>query len=970
MSRSYLTLVVALVGGFISTSAHARVEAEAIAGKPFGVARVTFTAADAGGPIDESLVLIYERDGRAHYPAVTAGGVGPVLGQLLDGGNSQGATSITLTFLFQGDAPLKVSIFTPKPLEFTLPVVAEAPGTLHARLLASWWKDFSQQAKNLQEAGDHPQLVQNYLTSMLAQRLHVDALTPLPAPRPPREGRPDRPLFGKLKAKVGELIREQTQPAEEAPVPKTQQSLELLLGMERLRSETLMKTMLGQGDFGEAVSFPVPPALNWPDLSLPPIPKDVAIEPIAMHVPQECFYVRFDKFSNYLWLNKLLEDYGGDISSMVTLRGYIPPLNKRAREQLALEQNALAEIFGNQVIADVALIGRDTYVNEGAAIGMLFQAHNDLFANDVSAQRKRALEREKANGSSAETLKIAGHDVSFISTPDNRLRSFHAVDGKFHLVTTSRAMVERFYEAGSGKDSLGQSEEFRFARLQMPLKREDTIFVYMSTRFFQGLLSPQYQVELSRRMKSVTDIEALTLARLAARGERAPADSIEDLVGGGFLPKGFGRRPDGSGPIIAGDKILDSRRGARGTFIPVPDVEIKGLTESEQAHHTELAQAYIHDWKQLDPLMVCLRRFALEKPNHERLVIDGTVSPFDDSKYKTFTSLLGPPTTTMITPAPGDVINLQASVKGGLLFPTVQPSTMFLGVQDMVPLSDLPPKGLMQTLQLIRSTPGYLGGWPKPGFLDMLPLGLGGTPPDQYGFSKLLFGLWRRQGNGFSVLSFDPQLLADVTPNLRPVEAAEPAQVRLHVGDLSQSKFASWINATWFQRAIETNGGNSRLLHSLNQQLQVPLDDCRGVAEDLLDARLRCTLGGDYAVAEFPGGGKYWQSTATPKSGQWMPEDYSAPLLEWFRGADASLIKLDDKLLAHVELDMQRKPAAAGELPKIEIPKIDVFNLFGGGQKALKPKEPDPKKQPAAEELPPPLPPVPREALPKKVREF
>jgi len=41
----------------------------------------------------------------------------------------------------------------------------------------------------------------------------------------------------------------------------------------------------------------------------------------------------------------------------------------------------------------------------------------------------------------------------------------------------------------------------------------------------------------------------------------------------------------------------------------------------------------------------------------------------------------------------------------------------------MVPLSDLPPKGLMQTLQLIRSTPGYLGGWPKPGFLDMLPLG-------------------------------------------------------------------------------------------------------------------------------------------------------------------------------------------------------------------------------------------------------
>jgi len=115
------------------------------------------------------------------------------------------------------------------------------------------------------------------------------------------------------------------------------------------------------------------------------------------------------------------------------------------------------------------------------------------------------------------------------------------------------------------------------------------------------------------------------------------------------------------------------------------------------------------------------------------------------------------------------VINLQASVRGGLLFPTVPPSTMFLGVQDMVPLSDLPPKGLMQTLQLIRSTPGYLGGWPKPGFLDVLPLGLGGTP-DQYGFRNCCSacGGGREMGSPFyrSIRSF----LADVTPNLRAVE--------------------------------------------------------------------------------------------------------------------------------------------------------------------------------------------------------
>lgn len=960
--RKFVFWLTALAAGLSASAAQARIEGEAIAGTPFGVARVTFSAADAGGPIDEDSVLLYEREGRVFYPAVTGTGLGRAVGQLLDGGTNRPAASVSVTFLFQGDAPLEMTVYTPKPLQFKLPILRDETGA-HPRLLARWWQDYSQQAERLEAAGDHPPLVQTYLTSMLAQRLRVEALPP-EAAAPLRPGRPERPRLERLKTKVGDLLRDQPRDARDPAVPRTQESLELLLGMERLRSEALRETMLGRGDFGARADLPVPPPLKWPELPLPPLAGDVAVEPLALHVPQECFYIRFGKFSNYLWLNRLLEDYGGDISSMVTLRGYLPPLNKRTREQLALEQNALAELFGNQVIADVALIGRDTYVNEGAAVGMLFQARNNVLAGDIAQQRKRALAREKANGSAAETVKIAGHDVSFISTPDNRLRSFHAVDGDFHLVTTSRAMVERFYAAGKGEDSLGASEEFLFARSQMPLTREDTIFVYMSTSFFQGLLSPQYQTELYRRMKSVTDMEALTMARLAARGERAPAETTEDLIAGGFLPRGFGRRPDGSGPILAGEAILDSRRGARGTFLPIPDVELKGLTEEEAIRYSELAQAYIHDWKQLDPLMVTVRRFALDKPGLERIVIDTALAPFSESKFGAVASVLGPPTTEMITPAPGDVINLQASVRGGVFFPTVPPHTLFLGVQDMVPLSQLPPKGILQTLQLIRATPGYLGGWPKPGFLDVLPLGLGGTP-DEYGFSKLLFGLWRRQGNGFSVLSFDPQLLADVTPHLRPVEAAEPAQIRVHVSDLSTSKFASWINATWYQRAVETSAGNNRLLHALNQQLHVPLDDCRDVAEDLLDARLRDTLGGDYAVTDLAGGGKYWQSSAAPQPGQWMPEGYSAPLLEWFRGVDASLIKTDDKLLAHVELDMQRKPAAAGaELPKLDIP---LFNLFGGGQKALQPKEKD--KKPGLEELPPPLPPVPKDARPKR-REF
>ncbi len=47
-------------------------------------------------------------------------------------------------------------------------------------------------------------------------------------------------------------------------------------------------------------------------------------------------------------------------------------------------------------------------------------------------------------GAKLESVRIAGRPVTFLSTPDNRLRSFYASDGNFHLITTSRTIVEWF----------------------------------------------------------------------------------------------------------------------------------------------------------------------------------------------------------------------------------------------------------------------------------------------------------------------------------------------------------------------------------------------------------------------------------------------------------------------------------------------------------------------------------------------
>ena len=71
-----------------------------------------------------------------------------------------------------------------------------------------------------------------------------------------------------------------------------------------------------------------------------------------------------------------------------------------------------------------------------------------------------------------------------------------------------------------------------------------------------------------------------------------------------------------------------------------------------------------------------------------------------------------------------------------------------------------------------------------------------------------------------------------------------------------------------------------------------------------------------------------WSSTAwLPGGRQQPPADYTAPLLDWFRGLDAEMIMLSDSVLVRAALDLQRKPH---EKPKIHLP---LFNLFGGGKK-------------------------------------
>jgi len=926
--------VLACLSALVASDAAAQVtDVEAFAGRPFGVGRITVAVQphrrdEPFIPLVDDRFALREGDRRALYPVMDRTPVKRFIRNLLE---IEGPGRVTVYFLFRGDEPLDLALFTPEPYSTTVRparVLNRRGERQRNRLLTKWWNEYTGEIRRLEKTSEYPVLVENYLAANLARRMNL---------RLPRRMRAEDSR--------GEL----------------QRAVRLMVGAESISAALQQQTLLGDG-LGGVANQPLPEPVAVPSLPVPEVDPDGKLEALASHVPEECFYVRFGNFNNYLWLRQFLDRWGGDLRNMVNLRGVDHRINEKIQRQIALKETALAKVLGPTVIADVAMIGNDFFLKEGASFGMLFQARNNFaLSSDFNSKRQAVLEAEP--DARMEKMEIAGREVSFLHTPDNRIRSFYAIDDEFHLVTTSRALVERFFEAGEGKRSLAGSPKFRYARTVRPLELDDTVFVYLSDAFFQQFTGPHYRVEMTRRAQSIAEMQLLRLARWTARAEGVEAHTIDQLVAAGLLPRRFGQRPDGSRIVTKDDELLDSRRGARGAFLPISDMHVEAVTPGEVEAYHRFAQNYRAEWGALDPVIAGIQRRQLNDSGLERMVIDVQAAPYARSHYEPFINFVGQPTRRAMGIIKGDVVSLQVRTSGQGLLGLPASGTgnhLFAGIRDFRPpllVQDNQVLPGQRRWELLR---GYIGAWPKPGILGIL-FGTNAPAPDDQGYAQVQgFGLqgWQRSWDEFMLLSFKRDVIERVAPQVRVVEAERPAQVRFRISDLSGRQLAKAANAFGYMRARQTSVSGARLMNALADQLKVPPPESREVAEDLLDAKLQCALAGTYTLVEYPSGFQAWTSTALPKENQFLlnrvPDDYQFPLTVWFRGLKAELTVDDVSLAAHTELDLQLEPVEEVESGGFQFPSLRGFG-FGGDKK--QPSEDDPfAPEKKAEELPAPKP--------------
>lgn len=911
----------------------------AIPGSPFGVLHIELPLP---ANLDNSAprVLVRDTQGRVFYPVVSVQTrevivqpPPPVIGRrggLIDRVRSavrgepekkQVATAISVFALFRGEEPVEMVLTG--DVNQRLRIETASADNLYQQLLTLWWAEYTQTAAAAIAGDDFPNLVHKYLTTMLANRLGLPYVD-LDPPDPKKE--------------------DLSQPLK---------TLALLAAIEPMREDILEDVLTASG-IPEQASLPIPPEPVWEPRAAAPIAGEVAIEELAGRVPPECFYLRFGAFTNYLWFQDIAERFGGDIAQAVMLRGFNYEASARMERMLAAKLTTIAKMFGDKLISDMGVIGSDLYMKEGASVGVIFVSTNpQVLTAAINADRK-AVAGKHADATIAEVL-IAGKPVSLLSTPDNRIRSFFVSDGPYVFVSSSRTLVRRFLEVGAGDVSLATTPGFRAARSWMPTTNDYAVFAYFSPEFFHRLVSPQYQIELRRRLSAIAHLEIAEVAQQVAASEGLKEFGLDSLQAAGLLPKHFDQRGDQARSLRTNDSgWIDSLRGARGSFLPIADVEIQSVTPREAAGYAQIASFYQNEWRHMDPLLLGLRRFQTENPDVEQVTVEAYIAPFEAEKYGWIARQLGQPTPIQLQLPADDAVSVQLHVRGGNTLGIVNDDYhLFGGVKDMMPPDREDTEGLIRTLQALKAAPAYIGGWPKPGIVEQLPLGLGLARPDAAGFSRLLGGLWRWQNGEFSLLSFDRSIIEHAIPVLQPTETNDLAQARARVADLSGSQLAAWINRKWYQRGWQSSRGNAQLLDAVHQQLNVPGPDCLAVAEHLFDVRFQCPLGGELQFQPLPQGeGGWWQSSAWSRTvldargRPSPPADYSAPWIDWFRGGQVHVTQGPDSLSLVGSLNLELQPlsidvssAVPNGLPSMN---FDLFGLpgklFGSGQPSAPPQ--------------------------------
>jgi len=852
------------------------------------------------------------------------------------------AARLNVFFLFQGAQSKSASLtFAYGPEVVTLDVETKAETINHLELVNNWWRVWSHQITD-----GVPQALLEGTKDFLyvvGQKLRV-----LPE---------NRSLF--LGGNESRLERQ------------FEKTLGMLLGFQSVRlammiedTEYLDRSPATQG---------LPRTLN---LARQSIPRDfdggnVQLESMSRMVPTDCFYVRCGSTQNYLWLRQFLIGWGGSLDNIVANPILDSDVRTRLESQLGVSAEELSRLGVDRCLKDLAIIGTDLFFAEGAGVGVIFEAkpgmEEELFRL-VDSQRTTQAVAQDANHRDSTILT---RQLSVFEAAGNRMRSFRLKLGPYCLVTNSLQLVTDVIQARQSNRCLASLKEYQYALAKEGVSPSTGVVFYLSDPFFRRLISPAFRIELGRRRAAMQACRRLQFASTLSEAFGENLNSAKSLVSYGYLPAGFGTQADGSTVQLQNGVAIDSLRGEPGYFTPVADLNTRRANQSEVQAYKKFMTRYRQEWPVVDPVLASVSSTATVS-GQDQVAIKVHITPYARKEYSFLTRNLAPPSTWQSCLDDEELLGVSTELvarngtnfkahfgivdeavpfrieKGSLVREGEFENHDFVTRQSFAAVSPNQLEGLEQLSGLLKALQSDARAKlpnpapitqrresvvdinPSAAFLSVFTPGKVFIDTTRAAYKGLLnlgtLSHVNREGR-WAVYALSPLLRAQVPEELDDREYKEPAQLKLHVKSIDDTKIEEYLQAYTYINSRQQSSVVAVWLNRWACGLNSTPLAAKTAVETALGGKLQCPLGGDLVLDIAT---SRWQSSAWTSSRIVdeisVPPDYRFPFFEWFKGLDLSFNLTRSALQSHFVVNTSRSAISlvpitmsTSNIPEIEI---------------------------------------------------
>lgn len=335
--------------------------------------------------------------------------------------------------------------------------------------------------------------------------------------------------------------------------------------------------------------------------------KKPAPEPMAQLVPNDNYYVRFNRIDKMAAFAQVLGAWGGNLMNFYEMSNTDGRYWQRYERQLCLNLESLAKPL-KDAVSEVALTGSDAYLREGSDMTVLFRVKDAATFSKAITSGIDAVKKEYTDPLNSSESEHLGVKISSLQSALREVSLHRATIDDVEIFSNSLIAVHRVIESAKEKRKrLGDSLDFQYMRtvFRADDKSEDG-FAFLSDAFIRNLVGPATKIKQRRRFEALASLHMMTQGAMFVSWDTGKMPiSTKDLYTKTTLTEEDLPMPEGKAATWNSKErvAISESYGTIHFATPLIELPITKVTNSEAEEYRSFHMEYLGLWRQFfDPM--------------------------------------------------------------------------------------------------------------------------------------------------------------------------------------------------------------------------------------------------------------------------------------------------------------------------------------------------------------------------------